>query len=139
MKEKIRIKAGFLVSALVVITLAMWMLSSSSVDYGMLIIFPILIVIVVMAVWVVNTKAKNVRKGLPSRDELSDKVMHRAGYYTYLATIWIALGTQWYNDFASDLGWFVLDASRTVEVIILLSAVLFFGLYFYFNRKGNIE
>ena len=85
-------------------------------------------------------KIKNLRVGLPSKDERAKKLHWKAGAYTYYATIWIAVGSMWYNIiFAENLGYPELTAGQVVAVIVLISAVLWMLLNILFIRQGDVE
>jgi hypothetical protein len=73
-------------------------------------------------------------------DERAKKLHWKAGAYTYYATIWLAIGTMWYNIiFADILGFPELTAGQVVAVIVLVSAIFWFMFQFYFRRKGDVE
>ena len=42
------------------------------------------------ALYFARDKMSDMRKGLPTEDELSKKVMHKAGALTYYFTVWLA-------------------------------------------------
>ncbi len=80
------------------------------------------------------------KAGLPSADERAKKLHWKAGAYAYYATIWIAVGTMWYNIiFADNLGFPQLTVEQVVGAVVLLSGLVWFALQFYFSKQGDIE
>ena len=79
-----------------------------------MVIVPLLLAIgALIIVW---DRIKSIRAGLPVDDERAKKLHWKAGAYTYYATIWLALGTIWYNIlFAERLG-FVCSGTGYDEV-----------------------
>jgi len=128
---------GFGVLIAVVLTLVFYMLGAGSLELPETLLFPIVIIIVLLATFVLIKRAKAYKAGLPFEDELAKKVQWKAGYYTFLVTIYVALGTAWYADYMEEAGT-PLPARYVAYIIILASAILFFAFYFYFNRKGDV-
>ena len=95
---------------------------------------------IVGALMIVWDRIKSMRAGLPVEDERARKLHWKAGAYTYYVTIWLALGTIWYNIiFAERLGLSELTAEQVVAVIVLVSAAFWFMFQLYFRRKGDVE
>ena len=139
MNDKLAAMVSIAVTAAVLVSLGIYMMNtepSGSFDTFTLPI--ILLIIVAAAMYFVVRRVKAARAGLPAEDELSKKAMQKAGYYAYLASIWIALGTSWFNTIIQEeLGWTGLDVGHAVAIFILLPALIFLGLAVYFNRKGS--
>jgi hypothetical protein len=138
MKEKYNIIILTLVGILVLIGAIFYFLGSANLDLGdiILIVIPIFLVIAVMVI--IWDKIKNIRAGLPSEDERAKKLNWKAGAYSYFATIWIAVGIMWYNIFAENTSFPILNVGQVIAAIILLSAICFFIFNFYFMRKGDV-
>ena len=140
MKEKFSIIVGIGVATLLILVIGFYFIGSSSLDFYdmLLIIVPIILVLgVITILW---DRIKNLKAGLPSADERAKKLHWKAGAYTYYTTIWISVGTLWYNIiFADNLGFPELSAGQVVAIIVLLSALCWFIFQFYFIRKGDIE
>ena len=138
MKDKIGVVIGAGVAALVIVGVFFYLLRADSLEFSNILIVIIPIILAIGAIVLLWDKIKSVRAGLPSADERAKKLHWKAGAYTYYATIWIAVGTMWYNIiFADNLGFPELTAGQVVAVIVLLSAVLWFVFQFYFMRKGD--
>jgi energy-converting hydrogenase Eha subunit A len=140
MKNKMRIIIIIGIAALVIGGIIFFLRGPSSLmlsDMVMVIIPIILLIGVVTALW---DRIKSMRAGLPLEDERAKKLQWKAGAYTYYATIYIALGTMWYNIiFAEMLGYPELTVEQVVAAIIIISAVFWFAFRFYFTRKGDVE
>jgi len=89
------------------------------------------IIIVVGASWHLKDRIRSVRAGLPIKDEMSKRFEHKAGYYAFLASIYIALGLTFFVE--------GLTASQLAGAIVLLSSIIFMGLNIYYSRKGSVE
>jgi hypothetical protein len=138
MKDKIGVVVGAGVAALVIVGVFFYLLRADSLEFSNILMVIIPIILAIGAIVLLWDKIKSVRAGLPSADERAKKLHWKAGAYTYYATIWIAVGTMWYNIiFADNLGFPELTAGQVVAVIVLLSAVLWFVFQFYFMRKGD--
>ena len=140
MKEKMSIVAGAGIAVLVIVLVGFYIMGSEPIDLSDLLLIIVPIILVVAVITLLWDRVKNLKMGLPSADERAKKLHWKAGSYAYIATIWIAVGTIWYNIiFADILGFPELTAGQVVAVIILLSAICWFALQFYFLRKGDIE
>ena len=77
---------------------------------------------------------KDVKSGMPIEDERSTLNKMKAGYYTYLLTIYLLLGLAFYSDLP-EASWM---APRHVAYIgIAVGAALFMGLWGWLNWKGK--
>jgi len=139
MKEKILIALGLGVSALVAISVLLYLSVAGNLEKIEYIYFVLIAVIVAGSTILFLKKTKAVKAGLPVDDELAKKVAWKAGYYTYIATIWLAVSILWYNGLGHDaFGFTPLTVEMTVGVIVLVSGVIFLGLAAYFNQQGDI-
>lgn len=140
MKEKMTI----LVMAGVVIAVVVTMLAyasgmvSNGFGAGEGMMGFILIFIIIAAVWLVYDRMRNMRKGLPVKDERQTIVNYRAGYYSWIAAIWSAIGSMWVSIFLEErFGFPEITANYVVAAVVLCSAIVFFISYFYLGRKGE--
>ena len=140
MKDKMTILTGVGVIIAVMITLAVYvtgMLNGSIELQEYLMVF-VIVVIVAAASWVMRDKIVNSRKRLPVKDERQTGISYRAGYYAWIASIWSAIGVMWFGIFLEEeFGYPQLTANYVVAGVVLISALVFFGAYFYLNRKGG--
>ena len=140
MKEKISIVTGAGIAFLTIVLVLFYAFGLTSLELSdmILIILPIILVIgVITILW---DRIKNLKAGLPSADERAKKLHWKAGSYAYFTTIWIAVGTLWYNIiFADNFGFPELGAGQVVATIVLLSGMCWFAFQFYFLRQGDIE
>ncbi|MFH1663238.1 MAG: hypothetical protein ABH986_00195 [archaeon] len=140
MNDRIKIVFGLIISVLVVAGLLAWLVNAGSIGFAEISLPVIVLLLVFGAVYLFWNRAKAVKQGLPAEDELSKKALIKAGYYGFFAAIYGALGTMFYNSFALDnVFWPVLDADRTAEMIILISAIVFMASALYLTHKGNVQ
>jgi len=139
MKEKMSIVAGAGIAILLLVIVALYLFGPGSIETYDVLLIIIPLILVVGAITFLWDRLKNIRAGLPSADERAKKLHWKAGAYAYIATIWIAIGTMWYNIiFAENLGYPELNAGQVVAVIVLLSGLVWFALQFYFMKQGDI-
>ena len=129
MKEKFQVMLMLVVSLMVVVTIGIYLMSAGF-DFGSMSTSLIVIVIAIFATYIAVTRAKSVRRGLPAQDELTKKTMHKAGYYTFLCTIYLALAIPWISE--------EIIGRHVSAIIIIGSALLFFVFYLWFSRKGDV-
>jgi len=140
MNNKLTVVLGLGVTVSVVVLLALFITASENLDLIEYIFIVLLIGLVIGSTLIVLKRTKDIKAGLPVDDELSNKISHRAGYYAWFASIWIAVGLIWYNSLIVDVfGVPELTTEQSLGTVVLLSGVIFLGAVFYFNRKDNVE
>jgi hypothetical protein len=140
MKEKTSILAGAGITVLMIVIIGFYLMGSESITLSDLLLIIIPLILIIGVITILWDRIKNLKAGLPNADERARKLHWKAGAYAYYATIWIAVGSLWYNIiFADELGFPALNAGQVVAVIVLLSAMCWFALQFYFRRQGDIE
>lgn len=146
MKKKRRMERnsvflGFGVMALVVGTIAFYGLGAASggLEIPEIILISTVIVLVALASYASIERFRTFKAGLPLKDERENKLWHKAGYYAYLVTIYLVLGLSWFSDELREVIGPDFDIGVFSGIVILVSASVFLGLYFYFRRTGKIE
>jgi len=138
-KDTTMVVVGFIVVALVLATLVLYVTNMGGINLSEYSTILVIIVLVIGATWVLVDRMRSMRTGLPAKDEMTVKLSHKAGYYAYLASIYIALAFMWYSNSLEESGGVGLDGGQTGGGIILLSAIVFMGSYFYLSHKGAAE
>jgi len=140
MKEKMSIIAGAGITILMIVLIGFYLIGSDTITLSDLLLIIIPLILIVGVITILWDRIKNLKEGLPNADERAKKLHWKAGAYAYYTTIWIAVGSLWYNIiFADELGFPALNAGQVVAVIVLLSAMCWFAFQFYFMRQGDIE
>ena len=134
MKEKIMITFGASLVISVIITLILYLASPSIIGYGEIIAAVIATIIIVFAIYIIWDRARNVSKGLPVKDERSENINYKAGYYGFIAAIWTAVAAPIFSDILSD---HELEAHIITALVVIISGLVFAGSYLYLMRKGN--
>jgi len=99
-----------------------------------LIILPIpMIFIVITTIIVVMMNYKNIKRGLPMKDEMSRKAEFKAGAYAFYLGIYLLLALGMFGDNYFE------RPSQATGAGILGMAIIFFIFWIYFNKKGNIN
>jgi len=134
MKEKIGILIGLIVAILVLLTLALWMMNLGTLEFMELGLFTIIIFLVAAAFYVLWDRAKNIRKGLPAKDERLLSISYKAGYYGFIAAIWSAVFGPLFIDIVFG---YELEASRVTALVVIVSGIVFIVSYLYLATKGK--
>jgi len=134
MKEKLTTVLGIGIITLVVFTLAFYAFAKTSVELFDLISIPILIIIILSSSYIVYDKWKNIKAGLPTKDERLKQAAYKAGYYGFISAIWSALGSNWISIILFDQD---LRGGLVVAAVVLVSGFVFMISYLFFSRKGN--
>jgi len=109
-----------------------------SISDAMLIIVSLLVA--GAATWIVVDRFRNIKAGLPVTDERAKDLFNKASYYAYLTAIWIGVGFVMFEDIiAPFVGKEHLTSGDIVGALVMISAIVLFGSYFFLSRKGNIE
>jgi hypothetical protein len=93
----------------------------------------IVLIIVVFAIYMILDRARNLKMGLPAKDEMERKISWKAGYYGFIAAIWGAV----FGPLAIDILFgYELEGSRVTALVVLVSGFTFVISYLYLKRKG---
>lgn len=111
-KDKREIVVGFIVAALVLATTVLYVTNMGSINLSEYSTILIIIVLVIGATWVLVDRMRNVKAGLPAKDEMTVRLMHKSGYYAFLASIYIALALMLSSDFLEESNGAGLDAGQ---------------------------
>lgn len=134
MKEKTGILIGVIITIVVLLTLAVWMMNVTTEDYTELGSFAIIILLVAAAVYILWDRTKNIRKGLPAKDERLISISYKAGYYGFIAAIWSAVFAPLIIDIIFG---YELQASRVTAMVVIISGIVFMVSYLYLSWKGK--
>jgi hypothetical protein len=134
MKDKIGIILGLLVTILVLLTLAVYIMNAGTIEFTELASLAIIIILVLTASYIIWDRAKNVRKGLPAKDERLININYKAGYYAFIAAIWSAVFAPLFFDVSSK---YELKGGDVTAIVVLVSGFVFVISYLYLYRKGN--
>ena len=105
-------------------------------------IFTIVIplVLIVFMVFFVGRRYRSIKAGMPLEDERSKKVMTKTAAMSFYITLYWLLFISWLKGpIARMLDLEYLDAGQTSAVAILGMAVVFFGFWLYYNKKGKLD
>jgi hypothetical protein len=134
MKEKMTIVLGIGIATLVVITLAIYVFAKDSIGLFDIISILIILIIILTTSYIIYDNWKNIKAGLPTKDERLKLAAYKAGYYGFISAIWSAVGSNWISIILFDQD---LRGGLVVAAVVLVSGVVFMLSYFYFSRKGE--
>ncbi|MBU2100533.1 hypothetical protein KKG83_07640 [Candidatus Micrarchaeota archaeon] len=139
MSDKLKNYLGFGIVVAVIVSVLLWFSFAES-NLISLPFFGILATIIIIAIWALKRKMDSVKSGVPVEDELSKKLMHKAGYYVFLASIYVTLFIGVFEEnIAEFFGFPMLEVHHVTAMIVLFLAISFMASYFYLSIKGNVE
>ena len=82
---------------------------------------------------------ENMERGMPQEDERSERIKQKAGYYTFLISIYMLLAIGAYSDMSLENPGLpqIMDISQATGLAIGLMALTFGMCWWYFNSKGD--
>jgi peptidoglycan/LPS O-acetylase OafA/YrhL len=121
----------FIVTALVIATVILWLMSSSGnlkpADIGS---FAVLILVVGFALFIGFKKLSSARRGEPVEDELSKKVMRRTAAYSFYISLYLWLAIMYFSDRLK------FESHTLIGAGILGMAIVFAICWLLFNFRG---
>ena len=134
MKDKIGIVVGIVIAAAVLVTLSLYVLNAGNIELKEISLIGVVLILVVSAIYVLWDRIKNIRKGLPVKDERLKLTNYKAGYYAFIAAIWSAVFGPLFFEILFD---YELPGSRVTAVVVLVSGFVFVVSYLYMYWKGK--
>lgn len=134
MKGKKEIVVGILIAVMILLTLLLYLMQTGDINADKILLVGIILILVIFAMYILWDRIKNVRKGLPAKDERLITINYKAGYYAFIAAIWSALFAPLLFDIFSKNE---LKGSDVTAIVILISGFVFVISYLYLHWKGN--
>jgi len=134
MKDKIGIVLGIGIAAMVLVTLTLYIISAGNFELNEILLIGIVLIVVALAMYVLWDRIKNIRKGLPAKDERLILTNYKAGFYAFIAAIWSAAFGPLFFEILFD---YELPGSRVSAVVVLVSGFVFVASYLYKYWKGK--
>ncbi len=134
MKGKKEIIVSTVVVAGVLVTLFFYLTGTGEIEFNQIVLVGIALILVVLAMYVIWDKIRNIQKGLPGKDERTISMSHKAGYYGFIAAIWSAVFAPLFFDVSSK---YELDGGDVSAIVVLVSAFVFIVSYLYLYWKGK--
>ena len=134
MNTKLKI---ILVAALILgvtITMGLYLKSAWPPNGAELMSTGIALVVVLVGIGVVASMLHSVKTSQPLEDEMTKRLAHKAGYYAWMATIYIALAVGWFIDDVPDM-----MPRHGATATMLLSVVTYFIILGVLKIRGNTE
>ncbi len=123
--------AVLILAAMVLITTGWWFFSSTvKVSLTAILTISVIVLIVGFAVFVGIKKFSSARRGEPSEDELSKKVMQKTASWSYYISLYLWLGIMYFSDKIK------LETHSVIGVGILGMAITFAICWVIFNFMG---
>jgi multisubunit Na+/H+ antiporter MnhB subunit len=119
---------------MVLLTLFFYLMGTGEIEFNQILLVGIVVILVVLAMYIIWDRIKNVQKGLPAKDERLININYKAGYYAFIAAIWSAVFTPLFFDVSSG---YELKGGDVTAIVVLVSGFVFVVSYLYLYRKGN--
>ena len=136
MKEKLTVIVGAGVAVLVIFTFLFYLTAKDTIELFDILTILIVIILVTTSIYLIWDRVKNLKAGLPAKDERLKLAGYKAGYYGFIAAIWSALGSNIGNIMLYDEE---LRGGLVVAAVVLVSGIVFMISYIYFSRKGDLQ
>ena len=134
MKDKKGILIGIGIAAAVLVTLSFYVLNAGNLELNEISLIGIVLILVVFALYILWDRIKNVRKGLPAKDERLKLTNYKAGSYGFIAAIWSAVFAPVSSEIFFD---YELPGSQVTAVVVLCGGLAFMISYLYLAWKGS--
>jgi len=134
MKDKMGIVVGIGIAAAVLVTLFFYVANAGNIELTEISLIGVVLIVVVLAVYVLWDRIKNIKKGFPAKDERMILINYKAGFYAFIAAIWSATIVPLFIDILFD---YELPGSRVTAVVVLVSGFVFVASYLYMYWKGK--
>jgi hypothetical protein len=122
------------VVALVIITIAYYLIHSQTLDLAEIAIFAIITLILIFALYILWDKSRNQAKGLPAADERTKINTYQAGYYGFIAALWSAVFTPIVVDILFNCE---LPVDYLSGAVVIIAGFVFIISYLALSRKGK--
>lgn len=95
------------------------------------------VVIAIGALYFVKDKMSAMKQGLPTDDEMSKKIVTKAGAWSYYFTIWLAVALLWTNNmYFKDVLGQELKAVHVIGAIVLIPGIFFIATVIVLKKRG---
>jgi len=138
MNEKMKIVIGAVVTGTVVLGAVVAMGIGDMGSSELLMVFGA-VALSLGSLYFVKDKLGDMKKGLPTEDELSKQIMNRAGALSYYFTIWLAIAIMWIDTlYFKDVLGTHLTTMEIVGAIVLVSGGFFIGTAIFLKKLGRV-
>jgi hypothetical protein len=134
MKDKTGIIVGLILAIAVIATLALYIINIGTLAFIDFTSIAIVLILVITAIYIIWDRLKNVRKGLPAKDERLILISYKAGYYAFIAAIWSAVFGPTLIDIIFH---HELEGHLVTALVVLVSGFVFMIGYLYLAWKGK--
>ena len=133
-RQKILITTLIATIILVIITATTYFSAAGTIEIQEAVVFGIIAIISVFAIYKLYDISKNAKQGLPNDDERTKNITYKAGYYGFIAAIWSSVFGPVVVNIIFD---YEMPADYVSAIVVLTAGLVFAVSYLYFNRKGR--
>lgn len=100
----------------------------------------ILVTIVIIGVYAIWKLQKELRSGFPLKDERTQRVSGKAGYYAFHLGSYFMIALMLSNVLSRELrGTYILDGWYALIFSIIVQSLMYIGFRLYFERKEDFQ
>ncbi|MHA2277535.1 MAG: hypothetical protein ACXAC2_17285 [Candidatus Kariarchaeaceae archaeon] len=119
---------------------SVYYLSTDELTFGDYILILASIAVAIATLIVVVPLKRDYDKGLPVTDEFSQNSSYRAGYYSWITTLWIVVAVMLFDDLLIRvLNLEELAIEHLGGIIVFSSVITFLVLSQYFFKRGRMD
>ena len=120
----------FVISAMVIFTTGLWILSSKSMKPYDIVSLGVIILVVAFALFLGFRRFVSAKAGEPSEDEMSKKVLLKTAALSYYISLYLWVAMLFIKDHLN------LDSEELIGAGILGMAISFAGCWLFYNFRG---
>jgi hypothetical protein len=136
-----KIIGGLFIAGIIIFIATIFVIEISSGTFTIwlfILVIPAILIILTLLL-LIRRQSEGVKSGLPLDDEMSMRIKERAGYNTYLITMYFVLGLLWYNIFSvENFGVPEIPMNYIIFGILFFMFIMFSLNWIVLNRKGVV-
>ena len=135
-KTKIGIVVGvaFIIVAMV---FGIYLLTGSQTDMFIVLSIVNAVLIALVAIFIIYGIRQSKKSGQPVKDEMTRKITHKAGYYSWLISMYTIIGIMVINIFAEETGSYYIHVDRALPILVIFPGLAYILLMLRYQSKGD--
>jgi len=134
MDVKIKISLVLILVLAATATIGFWVKNAWPLSVQSLLGVGVAATLVLTGLAAVLSMWNSMKTGQPEKDEMTVKLNHKAGYYAWIVTIYIALAVGWVADDVPGIA-----PRHASTAVLLLSAIAYFIILAALKFRGDLE
>lgn len=122
---------------IVAMLFGIYLLTGSQTDMFIVLSIVNAVLIVLVAIFVIYGIRQSKKSGQPVQDEMTRKIAHKAGYYSWHITMYTVIGIMIINIFAEETGSYYIHVDRALPILVIFPGLAYMLLMFRYQSKGD--